>query len=264
MDVTIVAKMLREMSVDFANRFGLDLNKVDAFLDQECDKKINVPPERDVSADAKKVLDLFNKLNREYLDSEYTFRWDKCKARFGVCRYKKKEISLSGPLFHLHPVEQMLNTVKHEVAHACDYKYNGKSSMHGKPWKEWAIKLGAVPKACTKTNIVDKTGRWLLRNVETGEVYRSYTRQPKRVGQLGNSYIAGKKKETMGKLEVVDNARVQPVNITGSKWILRNTDTGEVYRGYSRKPKQIGHLGKDMYVTTKKGETKGKLEIVKN
>lgn len=153
----------------------------------------------------KPIIDLFDKLNERWLDNEYILVWDNCKARFGQCHYIKKEISISKHLLNLYGAKELRGTVKHEVAHACDQKYNGRSSGHGQPWKKWAVKLGATPKACSKKRLLTTDMKWVIRNIETGEIYNGYFKKPRRTGPIPLDYIPGKKTETIGKLEIVEN-----------------------------------------------------------
>ena len=46
-----------------------------------------------------------------------------------------------------HPVEEKLDTIRHEYAHYMDYMLNG-SSSHGPSWKQCCYVVGAFPTRC--------------------------------------------------------------------------------------------------------------------
>ena len=47
--------------------------------------------------------------------------------------------------------------------------------------------------------------KWVIRNIETGKIYNGYFKKPRRTGPIPLDYIPGKKTETLGKLEIVQN-----------------------------------------------------------
>lgn len=167
----------------------------------------NSPEQSRNIKDEKQVLfSLFNELNKEYLGSDYTLVWDQAKKRYGKCSYGKKEISLSEYCLTRTSLEELKNTVRHEIAHACVNKYNnGRVAPHGKEWKNWAVKVGAEPKACgSKIEHDSSVIKWVLRHMDTGEIYKRYIRKPKRTGRLRPTmYMPKDKNGTMGKLEIV-------------------------------------------------------------
>lgn len=76
---------------------------------------------------------------------QWTFSIGKRNRALGVCKYRSKTIEISE--FHAvnDPAEKVLDTLKHEIAHAlAGYKV----ASHGPEWKEWAIKVGCSPDAC--------------------------------------------------------------------------------------------------------------------
>lgn len=208
--ITKVAMMLETLSQGFSQRFNLNEQEVSRYLDDICQQKLPndccvVSGVTIKKSDKQQIVDLFDKLNKQWLESEYSLKWDKSRARFGRCVFKPREIYLSAHMLDVYGIEEMINTVKHEIAHACDHKYNGFSSMHGRPWKLWAIKLGAVPRARSGPIIVDKSGKWILRHIDTKEIYRSYHRKPRQIGFIPDSWIPNKKLKTLNKLEIVEN-----------------------------------------------------------
>jgi len=75
----------------------------------------------------------------------YTFKFDNAKRRFGLCSYRRKEISLSKPLceYNLDNFFQINDTMLHEIAHALSYKIHGdRGSGHCKRWVHVAKSIG--------------------------------------------------------------------------------------------------------------------------
>lgn len=71
---------------------------------------------------------------------------DKLTRSAGNCNYKTKTIKLSGPMLRSKYVtsEEILNTIKHEIAHAIA----GYEAAHGPEWKTVAESLGCNAKRC--------------------------------------------------------------------------------------------------------------------
>lgn len=74
----------------------------------------------------------------------WTIKLDNAKTRAGVCQYNNKTISLSRPMIKIRSIEESLNTVRHEVAHAL---VGGKHG-HDKVWRAKLIELGGDGKRC--------------------------------------------------------------------------------------------------------------------
>lgn len=74
----------------------------------------------------------------------WTFRFDDTRRRFGCCRYDRKEITLSRHLVQLNGEREVLNTIRHEVAHAIC----GKEAGHGPVWSKVCVALGGDGKRC--------------------------------------------------------------------------------------------------------------------
>lgn len=69
---------------------------------------------------------------------------DGAKRRFGLCDYRRKIISLSRPLVERNSIEQVTDTILHEIAHALV----GGAAGHGPAWKRKAREVGANPSRC--------------------------------------------------------------------------------------------------------------------
>jgi predicted SprT family Zn-dependent metalloprotease len=73
----------------------------------------------------------------------WSFRFDHARRRFGCCNYTHKRISLSRPLTLLNPIEQVRDTILHEIAHAMTPGKN-----HGPEWRAACARIGAKPARC--------------------------------------------------------------------------------------------------------------------
>ncbi|CAN5416765.1 hypothetical protein BH09PLA1_BH09PLA1_15130 [soil metagenome] len=73
----------------------------------------------------------------------WTFRFDHARRRFGSCQPRRKIITLSRPLTLLNGLEQVRDTILHEIAHALTPGDN-----HGAKWKQACRRIGARPTRC--------------------------------------------------------------------------------------------------------------------
>jgi predicted SprT family Zn-dependent metalloprotease len=89
----------------------------------------------------------FKKLNKKYLDSEYKLVFDNSKARLGASSHREKTIYISNHYMIEAPFHEMVDTLRHEFAHACTSKEHPNVQPHGREWREWAVKLNAIPRA---------------------------------------------------------------------------------------------------------------------
>ncbi len=80
------------------------------------------------------------------------FGFNNRKTSLGVCFFRKKMIELSDFNICIITDAEIVDTIKHEVAHALDFEKRGYSS-HDRVWQGWAIMVGARPETCyTETN----------------------------------------------------------------------------------------------------------------
>lgn len=157
--------------------------------------------------DKQKLQEEFNELNQRYLHSKWHLEWSNTKRRWGDCSPLQKRIRLSEHMLKLHNIDELRNTLRHEVAHAITFEVHGRCQQHGPEWKKWAIQLGAIPKACRapKQRVVDPKAKYILRHVDTHEVFANYYK--KRSPGLKPGFIRGRRAETEGKLEIVLNTQ---------------------------------------------------------
>lgn len=78
------------------------------------------------------------------LAQRWTVKFDNARKRFGYCDDRKRIISVSRPLVKLNTEEQVLETIRHEVAHALA----GSDAGHGPKWKAMARSIGCNAERC--------------------------------------------------------------------------------------------------------------------
>ena len=92
------------------------------------------------------ALELMEKHNL----SDWRFEFDTAKRRFGVCRHRLKVIGLSKELILLNSVEQVKNTILHEIAHALTPRHK-----HDDVWRAKAIEIGSDGNRCYSSQEVE-------------------------------------------------------------------------------------------------------------
>src|SRR4051812_29689969 len=101
----------------------------------------------------------------------WTFGIADTKRRLGVCKYRQKRIEIAGYYAKSNPTESVLDTLRHEIAHAIA----GPSARHGPAWKTIAARLGATPKACdTSPETVLPPGDWRATCPSCGKTFHRY------------------------------------------------------------------------------------------
>jgi len=91
--------------------------------------------------------EVYRLLNEHGLvEKGWTFKLSNTKRIMGQCRYRTKEIRVSGVHIALGEDADIMDTIRHEVAHAI----TGPGHKHDHVWKLNAIRLGARPKATAK------------------------------------------------------------------------------------------------------------------
>ena len=85
--------------------------------------------------EARKLAEDEMKLHGLY---DWTFEFDKASRRFGACHYNLKRITLSKVLVELNNPLVVLDTIRHEIAHALV----GSGHGHNIVWKRKAIQIG--------------------------------------------------------------------------------------------------------------------------
>ena len=133
----------------------------------------------------------------------WTFKWNNRKRSFGVCDHASKTIQLSKFLTESQPIAEVLDTIKHEIAHALA----GSGHGHNHVWKRYCKVVGCNGLRASKKGKVahsDMGYTWAMVD-NNGLFVKGYLRKPSRkmFATLKNRYLGGRKRETLGKLQIV-------------------------------------------------------------
>lgn len=111
----------------------------------------------------------------EHLDLEqWQFGFDSAKRRAGLCNYTSKTITISRYLADIHTIDETMQVVLHEVAHAIC----GKKAGHTKTWLNTAKSIGYRAEKFTGKEIAEETATW-IGTCRGGHTHYRY-RQPSR------------------------------------------------------------------------------------
>jgi RimJ/RimL family protein N-acetyltransferase/predicted SprT family Zn-dependent metalloprotease len=111
----------------------------------------------------------------EHIDLEnWQFGFDSAKRRAGLCNYTNKTITISRYLVDIHTIDESMQVVLHEVAHAMC----GKREGHNKKWLATAKSIGYRAERFTGTEIAQETATW-VGTCKNGHTHYRY-RQPGR------------------------------------------------------------------------------------
>lgn len=189
----------------------------------------------------------------------WSFTINNRKRSFGWCSYRKELIGVSVHHVDHNPMNEVINTIRHEIAHALHYlsyvdkdredKFfrkvkRGKRWMrvikpHGREWKQFAMLVGATPEATGKNSFSDKiSSRWTLvvdqgNNVleDTGFTYHRFA------VNLNNRWLRNRKNSTMNKLFMVETP----------EWENLINGRSNQIRGYKVNPSK-GYKGAQYFV----------------
>jgi predicted SprT family Zn-dependent metalloprotease len=89
----------------------------------------------------------------------WTFRFDRARRRAGLCRYDRREISLSGPLSALYDEADVREVVLHEIAHALAGARHG----HDAVWRARARAIGSTGRRVVREGSPEVEADWVGR-----------------------------------------------------------------------------------------------------
>ncbi len=93
------------------------------------------------------------RLLREHGLDGWSFTFDRALRRVGACFYRERRISLSRVFVEMNDDPVVLDTIRHEVAHALAWERD-RAVGHGPAWRRWCGVTGAEPRRCYETEEV--------------------------------------------------------------------------------------------------------------
>ena len=104
------------------------------------------------------ILALAERKIAEHLDLEnWKFEFDSAKRRAGLCNYTEQKIQLSKYHVDIHTVDENMQVVLHEIAHAM----SGHEAGHSKVWLNTAKKIGYRNEKFTGKEIATQFAPWV-------------------------------------------------------------------------------------------------------
>jgi predicted SprT family Zn-dependent metalloprotease len=101
---------------------------------------------------------LARSLMQQHALTEWSFGFDHARRRFGKCDYTHRRITLSRPLTFLNPIDEVRDTLLHEIAHAL-----APGDHHGPRWRAMCRQIGARPVRCyTDDRVVSPPAPYLF------------------------------------------------------------------------------------------------------
>jgi predicted SprT family Zn-dependent metalloprotease len=107
--------------------------------------------------DLRVAYDEAQRLLREHGLDDWRVELDGAKRRAGVCRFGERVIGLSAPLTRLHGEAEVLDTIRHEIAHALA----GPRAGHGEVWQAVATRIGCSTRRCLPVDAPRVPGAWV-------------------------------------------------------------------------------------------------------
>jgi predicted SprT family Zn-dependent metalloprotease len=121
-----------------------------------------------------KVRNLAGLLLRGHGLHDWTFDFNRRKCAMGFCCYTRRTIELSTYFVEQNPMEAIVDTLLHEIAHALV----GPNHGHDRVWKVKCREIGAIPSRLGTATM--PTGKWQAGCRSCGRRYNRH-RKPKRM-----------------------------------------------------------------------------------
>ena len=91
-------------------------------------------------------------------DELWAFTWIKTKRTLGICDYRLRTVSASSVYIGIATVEQLENTILHEISHAIA----GYSAGHGLAWQSACVRIGAEPERLFDASSISPPYTWTM------------------------------------------------------------------------------------------------------
>jgi predicted SprT family Zn-dependent metalloprotease len=134
------------------------------------------PVIRDVAPDsqrASQAQQLAVQLMKTHGLHDWRFQFNRRKETMGLCVYTRRIIELSLHFVERNPIEEIRDTILHEIAHALVGHEHG----HDRVWQRKCIEIGARPERCGKAEMPE--GKWLAGCASCGKAFHRH-RKPRR------------------------------------------------------------------------------------
>lgn len=133
----------------------------------------------------------------------WTFAFHNRTRVFGTCFHKQKVIKLSKFTTEHESEDSVLETIKHEIAHALV----GPGHAHDKAWQAMATHVGANPKRTKESSDSLKLAtkaKFKYVMCYEGRIVKGYLRKPNfnTFQKIHNMWLTHRKEETYGKLYI--------------------------------------------------------------
>jgi predicted SprT family Zn-dependent metalloprotease len=122
----------------------------------------------------KEVRDLALALMAQHGLEGWSFGFNRHKGTLGICRFGVRTIELSVFLVYHNGVDEVRDTILHEIAHALV----GPGHGHDAVWKAKALEIGARPRHCGEAEM--PPGRWRAHCAGCGQDFSRH-RRPRRL-----------------------------------------------------------------------------------
>lgn len=140
---------------------------------------------------------------------EWSFDFDRGLRRFGHCKYKEKQITLSRHLCSLNEMPDIIDTILHEISHILA----GSKAGHGPLWKAKALIVGCKPIRCFDDEIETPVSRFIAECPNCHKQLSVHRRRKKRVSACSKCCKAhnGGRFDTRFLFQYRENPAWQPI-----------------------------------------------------
>jgi predicted SprT family Zn-dependent metalloprotease len=114
-------------------------------------------------------------------EHRWVFKFDNARKRFGQCKWGRGQyiISLSKHLTLLNGIDQIRDTILHEIAHALDVEDRGYSN-HDANWRQIALRIGCNGERCySSKEVVQPESKYTVKCTNCENEFKAM-RKPRR------------------------------------------------------------------------------------